>query len=90
MHSMARILVTEEIAESGLQRLSSAGHVVDVQLGLSRGELLATVPGAAAVIIRSATMVDAELLAAADKDIAKVYFDAAAKAAGRNLRAQPA
>jgi D-3-phosphoglycerate dehydrogenase / 2-oxoglutarate reductase len=63
---MARILVTEEIAESGLQRLTSAGHVVDVQLGLSRAELLATVPGAAAVIIRSTTMVDAELLAAAD------------------------
>ncbi len=63
---MARILVTEEIAESGLQRLASAGHVVDVQLGLSRDELLATVAGAAALIIRSATMVDEELLAAAD------------------------
>ena len=66
MHSMARILVTEEIAESGLQRLASAGHVVDVQLGLSRDELLATVAGAAALIIRSATMVDEELLVAAD------------------------
>ena len=43
MHSMARILVTEEIAESGLQRLAAAGHTVDVQLGLSRDELLAAV-----------------------------------------------
>jgi D-3-phosphoglycerate dehydrogenase / 2-oxoglutarate reductase len=66
MHAMGRILVTEEIAESGLQRLISAGHVVDVQLGLSREELLATVRGAAALIIRSATTVDEELLAAAD------------------------
>ncbi len=62
---MARILVTEAIAESGLQRLVSAGHVADVQLGLSRDELLARVAGAAALIIRSATMVDEELLAAA-------------------------
>jgi D-3-phosphoglycerate dehydrogenase len=66
MHPMARILVTEEIAESGLQRLASAGHAVDVRLGLSRNELLATVAGAAALIIRSATMVDEEMLAAAD------------------------
>ena len=32
---MARVLVTEEIAEGGLDRLRAAGHEVDVQLGLS-------------------------------------------------------
>ncbi len=31
---MARVLVTEEIAEGGLDRLRAAGHDVDVQLGL--------------------------------------------------------
>ena len=67
MQSMARILVTEEIAESGLQRLRAAGHAVDVRLGLSRDELLAAVAGAEALIIRSATTVDGELLAAADR-----------------------
>ena len=29
---MARVLVTEEIAEDGLQRLRDAGHEVDVRL----------------------------------------------------------
>ena len=47
---MARILVTEEIAEGGLDRLREAGHEVDVQLGLSPEELLETVPGAAALM----------------------------------------
>ena len=43
---MARILVTEEIAEGGLDRLRDAGHDVDVRLGLSPDELLSAVPGA--------------------------------------------
>ena len=64
---MARILVTEEIAEGGLDRLREVGHEVDVQVGLSPEELIATVPGAAALIIRSATQVTAEVLAAASE-----------------------
>jgi len=62
---MARILVTEEIADGGLERLRQAGHEVDIQVGKSAEELLEIVPGAAALIIRSATQVSAELLAAA-------------------------
>src|SRR5487761_545767 len=62
---MARVLVTEEIAESGLQELRNAGHVVDIQLGLSPEELLTAVQGAHALIIRSATNVDAATLEAA-------------------------
>jgi D-3-phosphoglycerate dehydrogenase / 2-oxoglutarate reductase len=54
---MARILVTEKIADGGLQQLRDAGHVVDVRLGLSPDELVEVVPGAAALIIRSATRV---------------------------------
>ena len=62
---MARILVTEEIAEGGLDRLRAAGHDVDVRLGLTPGELRAAVAGVQAMIIRSATDVTAEVLAAA-------------------------
>jgi D-3-phosphoglycerate dehydrogenase / 2-oxoglutarate reductase len=64
---MARVLVTEEISESGLQRLRAAGHTVDVRRDLARPELLAEIAATEALIIRSATTVDAELLAAADR-----------------------
>jgi D-3-phosphoglycerate dehydrogenase len=59
-----RILVTEQLAERGLTALRDAGHEVDERLGLSPEELLDVVPGAAALIIRSATKVTAEVLAA--------------------------
>ena len=61
---MARILVTEPIAEGGLDRLRDAGHTVDVQEGLSPEQLLEAIKGAHALIIRSATDVTAEVLAA--------------------------
>ena len=61
---MARILVTEKIADGGLQQLRDVGHVVDVRLGLSPDELVGVVPGAAALIIRSATQVTREVLEA--------------------------
>lgn len=62
---MARILVTEEIAETGLSDLRAAGHDIDVRLDLSPSQLIEAVPGAAALIIRSATDVTADVLAAA-------------------------
>ncbi|MEI6736716.1 MAG: NAD(P)-dependent oxidoreductase, partial [Actinomycetes bacterium] len=68
---MARVLVTEEIAESGLNALRAAGHDVDVQLGLSPEALIATIPGAHALIIRSATQVDSPTLEAG-KDLVVV------------------
>src|SRR3954447_2359440 len=61
---MARILVTEEIAEGGLDRLRSAGHEVDVQLGLDAAGLRPAIVGTHALIIRSATQVTADVLAA--------------------------
>jgi D-3-phosphoglycerate dehydrogenase len=61
---MARILVTEPIAEGGLDRLRAAGHTVDVVQGLSPEQLLEEVRGAHALVIRSATQVTAEVLAA--------------------------
>lgn len=61
---MARVLVTEEIADAGLDRLRAAGHVVDVQLGLNGEALIAALQGAHALIVRSATNVDAAVLGA--------------------------
>jgi D-3-phosphoglycerate dehydrogenase len=59
-----RVLVSEELAESGLASMRAAGLEVDVQLGLTPDQLVATVPGAAALVIRSATQVTADVLAA--------------------------
>ena len=61
---MARILVTEKIADGGLERLRAAGHDVDLQLDLSPEQLVEAVVGAHALIIRSATTVTADVLAA--------------------------
>ena len=61
---MARVLVTEKIADKGLELLREAGHDVDVQIGLDDAGLISAIAGAHAIIIRSATIVTAELLAA--------------------------
>lgn len=61
---MARVLITEKLAENGLKLLADAGHEVDLQLGLSPEELRRAVVGAHALIIRSATQVDAAVLEA--------------------------
>jgi len=61
---MSRILVTEKIAETGLESLRAAGHEVDVRLGLSAEQLLEAIPGASALIIRSSTQVTAGLISA--------------------------
>ncbi|MET0728459.1 MAG: phosphoglycerate dehydrogenase [Acidimicrobiales bacterium] len=61
---MARILVTEKIADGGLDRLRAAGHDVELQLDLTPEGLVEAVPGAHALIIRSATTVTADVLAA--------------------------
>jgi D-3-phosphoglycerate dehydrogenase len=59
---MARVLVSEKIADGGLDALRAAGHEVDVQLDLSPEQLLEAIKGAHALIIRSATTVTAEVL----------------------------
>lgn len=63
---MARVLVSEELAEAGLQLLRDAGHDVDVRLQLTPDELAEAIVGADALIVRSATHVTADLLAVAD------------------------
>ncbi|MEN3272402.1 MAG: D-3-phosphoglycerate dehydrogenase / 2-oxoglutarate reductase, partial [Actinomycetota bacterium] len=61
---MARILVTEKIAEGGIDALRDAGHDVDEQLGLSPEHLLDAIKGAHALIVRSSTQVTDDVLAA--------------------------
>jgi D-3-phosphoglycerate dehydrogenase len=58
------VLVTEKLAQRGLDLLVEAGYEVDVQTDLSPEDLLAAVVGADALIIRSATTVTAEVLTA--------------------------
>jgi D-3-phosphoglycerate dehydrogenase len=62
---MARVLVTETIAESGLDLLREAGHEVEVREGLDPDALVEAIVGAQALVIRSATKVTAEVLEAA-------------------------
>lgn len=62
---MARVVVAEPIAEAGVAVLQDAGHRVDLQVGRDRSELLASLQHADALLVRSQTRVDAELLASA-------------------------
>jgi len=64
---MARVLVVEPVAQPGLDLLSAA-HDAHLRLGLDRGALLGTLGeggGWDALVVRSQTRVDAELLGAA-------------------------
>ena len=61
---MGRVLVTEKLAQPGLDLMADAGHQVDVRLELSPEELVSAVVGADALVIRSATTVTAEVLEA--------------------------
>lgn len=53
-----RVLVAETLAASGLDYMRAQGLEVDVRTGMSPEELRAALPGAAALVIRSATQVD--------------------------------
>ncbi len=61
-----KVLVTEELAERGLD-LMREHYEVEVAAGLPREDLLKRVKDADALVIRSATQVDAELIAAASQ-----------------------
>jgi D-3-phosphoglycerate dehydrogenase len=61
---MARVLVSEPLAVRGIEAMQAAGFDVDVRPGLTPEELLDAVRGAAALVIRSATQVTAEVLEA--------------------------
>ena len=60
-------LVAEPLSETGLAVLSRAGLVADVRPELSREALLSAIGGYDALVVRSATKVDRELLTAGKK-----------------------
>src|SRR6266540_1311936 len=60
---MARILIAEPLAEAGVDLLCR-DHQVDAPAAMTREELLEAVAGADALVVRSATRVDAEVLEA--------------------------
>ena len=60
----SRVLITEPLAQVAMETLTAAGFDVDVAVGLSPEELLGAVRGASALVIRSATQVNAEVLEA--------------------------
>ena len=58
-----KVIVTDEISEKGLELLQNDPRVeLDVRLGLSKAELHEVIGGYEAIITRSGTQVDAELL----------------------------
>ncbi|MEZ5175776.1 MAG: phosphoglycerate dehydrogenase [Acidimicrobiia bacterium] len=59
-----RVVVAEAIADAGIEALAVECDVVD-RVGADRSEILASLADASALIVRSATMVDREMIEAA-------------------------
>jgi D-3-phosphoglycerate dehydrogenase / 2-oxoglutarate reductase len=57
-----RIIVTERIADEGVKYLRDNGFEVDVKLGISHADLLDIIPQYEAIIVRSVTKVNKELV----------------------------
>ena len=65
---MFRILVADKLGEAGVARLEQEPDVdVEVKTGLSKPQLIDTIPVFDALVIRSGTKVDADILDAAEK-----------------------
>ena len=62
-----KVLVTDPIAEAGIERIREQGHEVQKDYNLSGEELLEAVVDANAMIVRSGTEVTAEVLEAAEE-----------------------
>ena len=62
-----KIIVTESIAEEGIQQLRDHGFEVDARFGIGREELLNIIADYDAIIVRSVTNVNKELLDRAPK-----------------------
>lgn len=61
-----KILVTEQIAEEAIEMLRDAGYEVETHNGMSTEELVKTIPGFDAMIVRGGTDVTREVYDAAD------------------------
>ncbi|ABR50353.1 D-3-phosphoglycerate dehydrogenase [Alkaliphilus metalliredigens QYMF] len=55
-----RVLITEKIAEKGIEVLKKEGLDVDVEVGIDRGELLKVINNYDAIIVRSVTKINEE------------------------------
>jgi D-3-phosphoglycerate dehydrogenase len=64
---MMKILVSDSLSKQGIQILEKAGFTVDVKTKLPKEELLKEIKQYDGLIVRSATKVTAELIAAADR-----------------------
>ncbi|MFT4947619.1 MAG: D-3-phosphoglycerate dehydrogenase [Natronomonas sp.] len=62
-----KVLVTDPIAEAGIERLREQGHDIEKAYNLSQEELLDAVVDANALIVRSGTEVTREVLEAAEE-----------------------
>lgn len=62
-----KILVSDSLSKQGIQILEKAGFTVDVKTKLPKEELLKEIKQYDGLIVRSATKVTAELIAAADR-----------------------
>ncbi len=60
--SKMRVIVTEKIAEEGIEYLREQGFRVDFKLGISHEELLAIIADYDAIIVRSVTDINADLI----------------------------
>lgn len=62
-----RVLVSDAIADAGVRTLEEGGAEVDVRTDLDHAQLVEAVGDYDAIVIRSATKVDAEVIDAADR-----------------------
>jgi D-3-phosphoglycerate dehydrogenase / 2-oxoglutarate reductase len=62
--SLPSVIIAESIAEAGLEALAGTADVIDL-VGAPRSLILEYIPGASAIIVRSATKVDREMIEAA-------------------------
>jgi len=62
-----KILISDNLSKQGVEILQKAGLTVDVKTKMSKEELLRDIKGYDGLIVRSATKVTADLLAAAEK-----------------------
>lgn len=60
-----KIIVTDKVAEDGIEYLRKQGFEVDAKFGIPQNELLEIIENYDAIIVRSATKLNAELLARA-------------------------
>jgi len=61
-----RVLIADKLSEAGVEALAR-GYDVDVRTGLAKPELAEIIGDYDAVVVRSATTIDADLIAAADR-----------------------